>query len=318
MSSLQRSRTWSETASLSQILKAESLLNGDKSEKKTTNPSGFVDILLTRLRKFDELIDGTERYRDLDLENLKIDTAFASLYVLERVHNILSEHDTNTSAAPLIGTKDMAQLRTTLSVVYGWGTELLLKRILGSLPNKSPPRVPPGAQIIDLTSTHENYELLLNIINRLLVIVFPDEGSQSKTTFVTASILSRDFSNLLRSCICLAWLPKGVDNGVPNAGSLKPYVERLLSRVPPSLAIASLGQILSKPGTMPKYAAKTCSTLLSLQLQRPAGVAGLLSATFGEDPTETDAPLAKLESVAKIMNVPPNNIPHEVCQWFLA
>ena len=49
---------------------------------------------------------------------------------------------------------------------------------------------------------------------------------------------------------------------------------------------------------------------LSGQLVRPDanGVAGLLSATFGDDATTTDAPLEKLEAVSRLLNTVPAKI----------
>ncbi|KAI5118985.1 hypothetical protein M0805_001124 [Coniferiporia weirii] len=321
-SSTHLSRSWPESCTLSIVLSGGSIISGtNANDIKVSND--LSDVLRSRLEKFDELIDGVTRHRAPDLESLKLDTAFASLYVLERVHAALQQdedeakarasHEKGEATPPLIGSRDMAQLRTHLAVVYNWGTVLLLLRILPTLPNKRSPRLPPGAQIIDLTAAFEDYTLLSGMLNRLLYMLFPD-GVQGRVaaTFVAMLVLSRSFSDLLRPCICLAWLPNELRGDLPPAGDLKSYTMRLLNCVPPSQTIASLGQILSKPSSVPVYVCKVCSMLLSGQLLRPAGVAGLLSATFGEDIASTGAPLQKLESVSKVLNLVPSNTPREI------
>ncbi|KAH8118805.1 hypothetical protein DFH11DRAFT_1569390 [Phellopilus nigrolimitatus] len=323
MSSLSHlSRSWSSLEIITSVLKAGAIISGaDATDSKIANPNGLSDVLHARLALFDEIIDGVSRHRPLDLPSLKLDTAFASLYVLERVQAIIGENERSGGSvspaqkdtAPLIGSRDMAQLRTHLSLVYNWGTELLLSRILPTLPNKRSSKLPPGAQIIDLTAAFEDYTLLFGMLNRLLAILFPD-GAQGRTsqTFVAATILNRGFSDLLRPCICLGWLPSDLRGDLPPTPDLISYTMRLLSCVPPSQTIASLGQILSKPAQVPTYVGKICSQLLSGQLLRPAGVAGLFSATFGEDTASTDAPLVKLETVSRVLNLVPSKQTREV------
>ena len=82
----------------------------------------------------------------------------------------------------------------------------------------------------------------------------------------------------------------------------------IFSRLPPSQTIASLGTILSSSASLPAYIRKSCSALLSQQLLRPRGVAGLFSAVFGEDEpnaTDVDAPVEKLEHVARVLTAVP-------------
>ncbi|THH05707.1 hypothetical protein EW145_g4599 [Phellinidium pouzarii] len=323
----QLSRSWPKSAALPTVLTAGAVISGtDASENKIPNSSNLSGVLHARLEKIDTLLDGVARERPIDLASLKLDTAFASLYVLERVHAALyHQHQVETASKadtsdakgsvgpPLIGSRDMAQLRTHLSVVYNWGTELLLARILPTLPNKRSPRLPPGAQIIDLTASFEDYTLLFGILARLLSILFPDgvQGNIS-TTFVAMILLNRNFGDLLRPCLCLGWLPNELRGDLPSAVDIRPYMSRLLNSIPPSQTIASLGHVLSKPTNVPTYVAKVCSVLLSGMLLRPAGVAGLLSATFGEDLQATDTPLVKLESVSEVLNHVPSNTPREI------
>lgn len=131
-------RSWPASAPLATVLKAGAIVAGV--EAKTSNSSGLPELLHARLERLDEALDDIPRSRPSDLQSLQLDTAFASLYVLERIHTILALHDAEyineTSVPPLIGMRDMTQLRTNLSIVFNWGTELLFTRILPSLPNK--------------------------------------------------------------------------------------------------------------------------------------------------------------------------------------
>lgn len=228
-------RSWSASAPLAALLKAGAIIAG--AEAKTSNSSGLPELLHARLNKFDEALEEIPRSRPSELQSLQLDTAFASLHVLERVHTILALHDAEhineDSPPPLIGMRDMAQLRTNLSIVFNWGTEPLFSRILPSLPNKPSrsPRIPPDAHIIDLTATFEDLTLLSDITNRLLKILLPHGPlGPSSATFVSMAVLNRGFTELLRACICLAWLPSELRGDLPSEPELdlKPYVSRLL------------------------------------------------------------------------------------------
>ncbi|KAL5487549.1 hypothetical protein ACEPAI_5657 [Sanghuangporus weigelae] len=315
----QLNRSWPDTVPLAIALRAGSVISGsNSSENKAANPNGLADILHSRLEQFDTIIDDMSRTRSLDLQSLQLDTAYASLYVLERVHSLLVEHEaqhSKDSAVPLpIGSKDMTQIRTHISVVFNWGTELLTSRILPSLPDKPMrvPVIPPGAQIIDLTATHENYTLLFNITSRLMSIILP-EGPQSpsSTTFVAMTIWSRGFTDLLKACIFLAWLPSDVRGDVSPVLDIKPYISSLLNASSPAQSITALGSIMRKM-QKPLYVRKICKMLSTEQLLRPAGIAGLLSSVFGEDLSSTAAPLEKLQSTSNVLNaLPPHMSPEE-------
>jgi hypothetical protein len=80
----------------------------------------------------------------------------------------------------------------------------------------------------------------------------------------------------------------------------------------PLKAITVLGAILSSAPSSPSHVRKACATLLSQQLLRPQGVRGLCAAVFGEKgPTTDDAPIEKLEHVARVLTtVPASTKPH--------
>ncbi|EJD01651.1 uncharacterized protein FOMMEDRAFT_126746, partial [Fomitiporia mediterranea MF3/22] len=209
--------------------------------------------------------------------------------------------------------KDLSQLQTLLSIVFNWGIDPLLSRALPTV-TKKPVRssgVPPDAHIIDLTTANEDFTLLFEITNRLLNIILP-EGPlcPSATTHVALTVLNHGFADLLRSCICLGWLPNDVRSDIPSALNLKPFVSRLSNGFPPAQSMTALGSIMRKH-TKPLYISRICKILLTEQLLRPDGVAGLFSSVFGEDVSSSEAPLEELQSTSDVLNALPRNFPPE-------
>ena len=231
---------WPDSPELADVLKAAAVLSGvDSIEiQKDTGANGLADVLRARLDAFDQTLHVNIQKRDLDLFLLQVNTAYAALYAVERIQRVLSQHEeqsntpgSTTGTPTQIGSKDMGQTRTLLSIIFRWGTDLLLSRVLPSLPNKLSPRLPPGAQIIDLTAAYEDYTLLSDSLTRLLKMLYP-EGPQGRAsqTFITVQIYTRCFTQILRPCICLGWLPKELRGDFPPLPDVKLYTARLLNR----------------------------------------------------------------------------------------
>ncbi len=71
--------------------------------------------------------------------------------------------------------------------------------------------------------------------------------------------------------------------------------------MPISQSITALSALLADSSSLP-YVRKTCSYLLSRQLLRRDGIRGMFSALFSEeDALQDDAPLEKLENVARLL-----------------
>jgi hypothetical protein len=89
-------------------------------------------------------------------------------------------------------------------------------------------------------------------------------------------------------------------------------IEYMSGSLQPSKAITVLGAILSSAPNTLSHVKKACATLLSQQLLRPQGVRGLFAAVFGEEgSTIDDAPIEKLEHVARVLSkVPARMKPH--------
>lgn len=216
--------TWPVAASISSVLNAGSFICGDGSKNATTS----LDLLKARLESFDKEL-GVSRSLPEQLQNLQLETALASLYVQECVSHSLKTAQPN--APPLIGTRDMAQLRTHLAISINWGVDLLLGRILPALPTQRAIRLPPGAQIVDLTAAYADYTLLLAVLRRLLALPFPEgPDGRIEANFVAVTVLNRGFSVLLRACIVIGWLPNNLRGDLPPAPELRKDAFTLLNR----------------------------------------------------------------------------------------
>ncbi|KAF8890687.1 armadillo-type protein [Infundibulicybe gibba] len=174
--------------------------------------------------------------------------------------------------APALGTRDLAQLRTLISIVFKWGLEPLF---------------------------HNDYARLAEFILEFETILLPNGlGGRMSQTLITATILNRHVSDLLKPCITVAWLP---NSSAPTSArpmrEIQPFILRILATLPPAQAISS---------PLPPFVRKRCSAFLSRELLRPEGVHGLCAVVFGEgESAAEDAPIEKLEHVARVLTTAP-------------
>ncbi|KAJ7095353.1 hypothetical protein B0H15DRAFT_775607 [Mycena belliarum] len=230
-------------------------------------------------------IDGSQTLRDLELT-----TATEALNVVEKVQDILDRED-----AP-IGTRDLAELRTLVAIVFKWSVEPLLSRAMLAWK-------PARTQIIDLTSAPDDYKLLSSTVSRFLSMIL----SSNAPTFITTTLVNRHLDELLRPCIAIGWLPKRLAfDATPD--SIRQMTIRLLGSLSTFQTITALGSVLSvKP--CPPHLSKACAALLSEQLLRPEGVRGLCASVFAEDAEEIQ--LEKIEHVSRVLTTAPSRMPPE-------
>ncbi|KAI9458406.1 hypothetical protein BJY52DRAFT_1204364 [Lactarius psammicola] len=288
---------------LSRWLSAGSLLIHSEKGGPTTN---LRAVLLVRLAQYRAQRGLPERDDgDLSLEQAQEETAQEALSVVESVQRILDQDarpapgispvpggDTN-SGEPVIGTRDISQLRTLLSIVFKWGTEPLLAHVQGR------------SQLVDANDAPHSYERLTTMTRQLLSLLFPRgvHGTLPQT-LITSTLLHRHITDILRPAIALGW-------SFPVVDDFRPLVMRLMSILPPSQTIASLGTIMSSSPPPPQHVHRSCASLLSRQLMRPDGVRGLLAAVFGEGESE-QAPLEKLLHVSLVLCAVPSTTNPEV------
>ncbi|TFK43559.1 hypothetical protein BDQ12DRAFT_643120 [Crucibulum laeve] len=283
------------------------LLDSKHTTGNAVPASDLKSVLETRLSQYFQRIGKDERLDETaSLEDVQLRTADETLSVVERVQRIIGgNHPGNI---PAIGTRDLAQLRMLISIVFKWGIDPLLTRVVQAWPSK-PSTVGPS-RIIDLTTTPDDYRLLSSLLFRVLFLLFPTGvHAQLPQTLITTTLLNRHIIDILRPCIALGWLPKLLSsNSMPTVHDLRPLSMRLLSILPPSQTIATLGTVLSSTPKLPIHVQKTCASLLSRQLLRSNGVPGLFEAIFGEEETgDIDVPVEKLEHVSRVLSTVPSN-----------
>jgi len=312
------------------------ILLGTSSSSDNTTPASNIDSLLKkRLQEYHYRLTSRDSenlsIRASSLDDTQLLTAKEALSVIQRVQAILEyeeqdEKEDGSSRPPAIGTRDLSQLRTLLSIVFKWAVNPLFMRVNVAFPTKTPTRT-EGPKIIDLTLGLEDYHLLSDIVLSLLSLVFPagPEGRISQT-LITTSILNYHVSELLFAAITLGWLPESLSSSsMPVLHQARALVMRLLKlyvllvgyilesslriRLTPAQAIMALGAILSSSGPIPPlHTRKTSTFLLTKQLLRPEGIRGLFEAMFSaEDADHNEIKLERLEQVATTLNTVPAN-----------
>ncbi|KZT72491.1 hypothetical protein DAEQUDRAFT_722639 [Daedalea quercina L-15889] len=258
---------------------------------------------------------------DGTLEGLQLRTAMEALYVLECLQREWSRDDaaSHLQEGPStagVGSRDLAQIRTLISIVLKWGVEPQLGRVANAIPTTTLPmsQIHAGAKIIDLTGVPDDYEGLSGTVVRLLRLpMWQGTHNMLLQTAVTSTLLNKYLADLLKPSLVLGWLPKNLTtDSIKPIDSIRPSVMQLLSILPADQTIAAFGSILSDNALALPYVRKSCGFLLSRQLLRPEGVAGLLAAIFGEeDVSGEDAPLEKLEHVARLLGTVPASMTAE-------
>ncbi|KAF8913868.1 hypothetical protein CPB84DRAFT_1669780 [Gymnopilus junonius] len=257
------------------------------------------------------------------VEDLQLRTAKESLSVLHRVQAALDIDadvnpsriggEANPSLVPPIGTRDLALLRTLLSISFKWGLEPLFVCVSQEWPSNFFEKM-RGPQIVDLTTDIDVSLVFSDMLSSMFSLVFPEgpEGRISQT-LITTTILTRHTVDLLLPTMALGWLPDSFssDRLFKFQDEAKPLALGMLKLLHPAQAIVSLGSILSSSSsTLPKllHVRKACASLLTRQLLRPDGVQGLFEAMFSADEVGDEVNIEKLEQIARTLNSAPTNM----------
>ncbi|KAF5364260.1 hypothetical protein D9756_000652 [Leucocoprinus leucothites] len=248
------------------------------------------------------------------LQDAELLTAREALAVVERIQKLLGIEDDDV--VPAIGTRDLSQIRTILSLVFKWGTEPILNRVKETWPTKSPiPVAGSSSRIVDLSTVSRDYFLLSELTLRILGLLLPN-GVHGKLpqSLITTTLLRQHLVDILRPSLALGWLPRSLSTeNMPVVDSIRPLVMRLLSILPTAQTISALGGIISGSSPPPLHSYRACTALLSRQILRADGVQGLFCAVFGEEETSGgDIPVEKLEHVSTVLDAVPANIKLQV------
>jgi hypothetical protein len=206
------------------------------SEKGGPAPNLRV-VLLTRLAQYRAQRGLPEcDFNDFSLERVQEETAQEALSVVEGVQGILDQDTGDVSQSnegeprelPLIGTRDISQLRTLLSIVFKWGTEPLLAHVQIVWPTRGSIT---RSKLLDVDDVPQSYAKLTTITRRLLSLLFPRgvHGTVPQT-LITSTLLNRHITDLLRPGIALGWVPKALSTeSFPVVDDLRPLIVRLMS-----------------------------------------------------------------------------------------
>jgi hypothetical protein len=190
-------------------------------------------VLLARLVQYRAQLGLPERDDGgLSLEQIQEETAQEALSVVEGVQVLLDQDahpapEDTPGGEPVIGTRDVSQLRTLLSIVFKWGTEPLLAHVQVVWPAKGTTQT----QLVDVNDAPHSYERLTTMTRRLLSLLLPRgvHGTLPQT-LITSTLLHRHVTDVLRPAIALGWVPKTLfPESFPVVDDFRPLVMRLIS-----------------------------------------------------------------------------------------
>lgn len=217
---------------LSSALGDGSCLTGSARHTVTDVKSVLVDRLT---QYYERRGEGPYIDNGKTLEDVQGVTAKEALATVGKVQQIIGLEEkivaegSKQSDIPSIGTRDLAELRVLLSIIFKWGVEPVLARLALSWPSKSV--TSGGPRFVDLASGADDYEALSSLVSRLLALLFPSGlHSRLPQTLITTTILNRHLSGLLRPCIALGWLPRSLSTeSMRPMDDVRPLIMRLLA-----------------------------------------------------------------------------------------
>ena len=177
-------------------------------------------------------------YDKTDLSTVQLQTAKEALFVVRQVHDALMlteankpEKATMQAEIPALGTRDVSNLRTLISIIFKWGTDALLDRVVPNWTAIPLSKIQASASLVDLTRGPEDYKELCDLTYQLLSVVLPSgHRGQLSQSFVANLLLTRHLSDVLKPCITLGWLPKALStSSLPVQDDIRPLTMRLLS-----------------------------------------------------------------------------------------
>lgn len=207
------------------------------------NPSNLRSVLISRLLQYDEYLGHDKTEYSGSLEEIQLETGRQALNVISRVQALLGVDSGSDAAAPssstadaaqeeyLIGTRDMAQMRTLLSIVFRWAIDPLLTRVTAAIPTINAGKRNQNYPIIDLTNIPKDFELLSSLLSQFIHNLLPNgvQGTLSPT-HISLAILDRHLDDFMRPCIVLGWLPESLaSDSVRPLDELRPVLVRLIT-----------------------------------------------------------------------------------------
>ncbi len=151
-----------------------------------------------------------------NIEGLQLLTGREALSIVKRIHKVLDLHESESETlkegsppqAHAIGTRDLAEVRTLLSIAFKWTVQPLMLRVCELWPS-SVQKSQGISKVVDLTVDADVSQLLSSLIISLFSLVFP-EGAQGRIsqTLIATTLLSHHSQDILLPSISLGWLPE--------------------------------------------------------------------------------------------------------------
>lgn len=224
--------------SLDPILRAAAHLV-NKSALASNANENLNSVLSARLSKYYAERGVPEvNYDKTDLSAVQLQTAKEALFVVRQVHDALvlaesnqPEKATMQTETPTFGIRDVSNLRTLISIVFKWGTDALLDRVVPNWTTTTLSRTQASVTVVDLTRGPDDYKELCDLTYKLLSVILPSgHRGQPSQSFVANLLLTRHLSDVLKPCITLGWLPKALSTpSIPAQDDIRPLTMRLLS-----------------------------------------------------------------------------------------
>ena len=157
-------------------------------------PSDLSSILLQRLAQYHDTMGALNaplrsQLESLGLSALQHETALQALLTVERLAMADVAHASSSTAQPLLGTRDLNNLRTLLSIVFKWGVDPLISNIGHS-----------GGK--------DDLSFVLSRLRHLVPLQRENEN------VVSVILMQKHVTELLRGLIVLGWYPSEDDTTV--------------------------------------------------------------------------------------------------------
>ena len=199
-----------------------------------SHSSDLKSVLHSRLLKYYASLENQDGVKDLreysTLEEIQILTAKEALSVVQKAQNVLDIEDGRSDQVPSIGTRDLAQLRTLLSLIFKWGIEPLFNRVAPALPGLSISAANARTKIVDVSQSADDYRFLSEFVTSVFLLIFPrGVQGQISQTLITTTILFSHVSDLISPSIALGWLPERLSSSsFPIIHEMRSFVIHLL------------------------------------------------------------------------------------------
>lgn len=213
-----------------ELLSALMVISGMK--EKTTASLDLAAVLKGRLTKASDILNEpvTQALEEegADLKKIQYITAMELLRIILKLQDILDQEETQSAGPPLLGTRDIACVKTALSIVMKWGLEPLMTELDIYTSEGLKPSIDRPSAIIDLTDKPIDLERLPAVLVDFMHLMFKEDMKKIRQSWITSSLLSNYAVDLLTPLLILGWQPKPVLGSLEQKQQLKAFSIRFL------------------------------------------------------------------------------------------